>query len=724
MDADCMPSGSKPVKPKDRFMKLLKSVGAEGPRFTAQEVMSLLIKYISSRRLFDQDDPKKVYCNNDPLGDVFGVSMFTIQDAKRLLFENLIVLPIPGQKPGNPDHNSSCYFTFSHHSVQKPNMQDVHNEQVIGACAIKTKDSSDGVSVVTKPCDAETSRVSSRLIKYGESSKGVAKRNLSSSSSTPSSVKKQKTRRRKRPKPKVRTQKSGEASKPKTQDRQGSSRKAGGRPWYCIVYTSGEDVQSKSSEVLSVQDNETIEAHNSSDDLWFLEDEFAWEFEVVSSSSGTHSQEQSSDDQSQGSEIILDVKVLDSGESRQGDYSSTLDSDEEIPEADKWRCTECNTRNTPLCRYCVRCMAVRSGWLPDEQRMTLWERLHHQGYPVKRTMSAPASNKNLLPPCPYQTKTYATSQRETSHASVNVTGAPRDVSDGRTNRTGPDRTPHQHPLPPQQQHPPTPQQLVTSQSTPNLAGSNLNTLERLQGHESPPPQGGVDEGGVSTNSPDHGPGSQTTLSYPSDSGNTPQSPLKRPWGVARTREDSGLGVSLQAFSSQGTNTLSSSHQPPSSQESPQEPVVKKQRKDPTAADCSHSGIAGQSSRDPLRTQREGDATVTHQSQSKTSHGPSSATKRYEMTTGQKGSSTQDSHHVIKPPPHGPAGPSSSSTVGAKSAPDLCIFCCSRPKTGSIVHGTSGHQVCCYQCAKKLQKRGKPCPACRKPIERIIRNYVL
>lgn len=44
--------------------------------------MSLLIKYISSRRLFDQDDPKKVYCNNDPLGDVFGVSMFTIQDAK------------------------------------------------------------------------------------------------------------------------------------------------------------------------------------------------------------------------------------------------------------------------------------------------------------------------------------------------------------------------------------------------------------------------------------------------------------------------------------------------------------------------------------------------------------------------------------------------------------------------------------------------------------------
>lgn len=195
--------------------------------------------------------------------------------------------------------------------------------------------------------------------------------------------------------------------------------------------------------------------------------------------------------------------------------------------------------------------------------------------------------------------------------------------------------------------------------------------------------------------------------------------------MARTREDSGLGVSLQAFSSQGTNTLSSSHQPPSSQESPQEPVVKKQRKDPTAADCSHSGIAGQSSRDPLRTQREGDATVTHQSQSKTSHGPSSATKRYEMITGQKGSSTQDSHHVIKPPPHGPAGPSSSSTGGAKgSAPDLCIFCCSRPKTGSIVHGTSGHQVCCYQCAKKLQKRGKPCPACRKPIERIIRNYVL
>lgn len=54
---------------------------------------------------------------------------------------------------------------------------------------------------------------------------------------------------------------------------------------------------------LPPQDNETIEAHNSSDDLWFLEDDFAFEFEVVSSSSGTHSQDQSEDEKSQGSEV-------------------------------------------------------------------------------------------------------------------------------------------------------------------------------------------------------------------------------------------------------------------------------------------------------------------------------------------------------------------------------------------------------------------------------------
>ena len=51
---------------------------------------------------------------------------------------------------------------------------------------------------------------------------------------------------------------------------------------------------------------------------------------------------------------------------------------------------------------------------------------------------------------------------------------------------------------------------------------------------------------------------------------------------------------------------------------------------------------------------------------------------------------------------------------------LCLLCCSRPKNASLVHGRIGHQVCCYQCAKKLWRKRSDCPVCRRKVERIIK----
>lgn len=56
--------------------------------------------------------------------------------------------------------------------------------------------------------------------------------------------------------------------------------------------------------------------------------------------------------------------------------------------------------------------------------------------------------------------------------------------------------------------------------------------------------------------------------------------------------------------------------------------------------------------------------------------------------------------------------------------DVCIVCASRPKTGCIVHGSSGHQVCCYRCAKRLKRKGLSCPVCRRPIQKVIKNFLL
>jgi E3 ubiquitin-protein ligase Mdm2 len=65
----------------------------------------------------------------------------------------------------------------------------------------------------------------------------------------------------------------------------------------------------------------------------------------------------------------------------------------------------------------------------------------------------------------------------------------------------------------------------------------------------------------------------------------------------------------------------------------------------------------------------------------------------------------------------------SSSVPA-AATNTCMICISAPKNASIIHGSSGHQACCLRCAKRLKSRHLPCPVCRRPINRVIRNYVV
>ena len=62
-----------------------------------------------------------------------------------------------------------------------------------------------------------------------------------------------------------------------------------------------------------------------------------------------------------------------------------------------------------------------------------------------------------------------------------------------------------------------------------------------------------------------------------------------------------------------------------------------------------------------------------------------------------------------------------STVSSSS---VCVVCLAAPKNASIVHGSTGHQACCFQCARRLKRTRQHCPVCRRPIHRVIRNYLL
>jgi E3 ubiquitin-protein ligase Mdm2 len=57
-----------------------------------------------------------------------------------------------------------------------------------------------------------------------------------------------------------------------------------------------------------------------------------------------------------------------------------------------------------------------------------------------------------------------------------------------------------------------------------------------------------------------------------------------------------------------------------------------------------------------------------------------------------------------------------------SQEDLCVVCMENPRNASIIHGDSGHIVCCLDCANILKAKGNSCPVCRAAIDLVVKNY--
>ena len=51
--------------------------------------------------------------------------------------------------------------------------------------------------------------------------------------------------------------------------------------------------------------------------------------------------------------------------------------------------------------------------------------------------------------------------------------------------------------------------------------------------------------------------------------------------------------------------------------------------------------------------------------------------------------------------------------GASVPTDLCMICVTRPRNASSIHGHTGHQVCCFECASRLKNEKERFPVCRK-----------
>ncbi|ETV74248.1 hypothetical protein, variant 1 [Aphanomyces astaci] len=88
-------------------------------------------------------------------------------------------------------------------------------------------------------------------------------------------------------------------------------------------------------------------------------------------------------------------------------------------------------------------------------------------------------------------------------------------------------------------------------------------------------------------------------------------------------------------------------------------------------------------------------------------------------------STEDSDHDVldNELKEGECSPAKSSPKPATPLPadesDMCLVCHKRRRTGGVLHGYYVHVYCCFECAKMLKDKKKPCAVCARPMERVI-----
>ncbi|XP_070537384.1 uncharacterized protein [Ptychodera flava] len=835
-----LPSKEITVRPKPAFLELLNSVGAKGHMFTTRQLLSYLIKYIGNRHLYDENDPRKVYCENDPLGKVFGVAGFTIKDVKNLMFANVSVVSDPANlaEHHNPNYQHQVrqsYYTLQHHHQQMVSRKEAGHVTMASCSTAKAASSSTMATPIATAASGSMPAPMPPVVMEA----AVSTSSTRSPSNSPDS--------------KVKSLGGAAyispARKPdcvsKEKEPQSSTESSA---------TVESKMSRKSTDIQSLQGHETAYVADSSDDLWFLEedDHFSVEYEVESEASegyqfGNTTSETDSSDAS--TEVYEVLQLCDDNDSCFADDDSS-DTDGELTDQDKWACSECSTWNSPIRRNCIRCWALRKGWLPDSERLSQLKTIR-ENRQLQRSISAPdailhqtssaSGSASVRPgsgglhrPVPIRCGE-PISSLETSMRSVAVGGY--DEPDigipgerGKSSQTGqslqnsPSRKGKDFPdssssgpdgpesctvddavgqreirlaedeagIWPVQGHQAVPViapgdlpvaadgiGAPAAGDVPDTDPSDVAGIPLVYAHAGPHDVPDTDpadvasssgvaaqsSGAFGTSSPQ---GTKRSLSTALDS------PERLPLKKRKTSRDSQSPGTISPgsdrlspsgrrldFSSQTDTDVNEydAERNTSHFQLRRSPHIQTLRKD-----SSQTTISPQSQGDPfsqhasgsddklsprLRMQREGRSDSGVHMTSHSSLGSEVSTSS--RTTGlfhpqpvsaasaASSSSSPLKSFAEKPNPAMASTPSTSRTSPTQqpgpssstpkprdshSFSDMCMICLTRPKAASIIHGRTGHQVCCYSCAKKLRRHGKPCPVCRRPIQLVIKNYLV
>ncbi|XP_019633125.1 PREDICTED: E3 ubiquitin-protein ligase Mdm2-like [Branchiostoma belcheri] len=336
------------VCPKPALMNCLQKVGARGTCFTRKEVLKYLIQYIGERMLYDQSNPRVVYCREDELGKALGVPQFTIYNVKDVLAANCV--PVTSPQVIQADTQTSASQAKVHYTLQHSVAEGRETATRPKSTQAECQDAAmPGPSTV--PQKAKEKRKHRRRNKLSESEK--------STSSTGSS-----TRRR-------RHSSSLSIGQTLQLDEEGPK----GLPWFYFVKCPKESEKRSSgscTERWSIDGYSTAYVADSSDDLWFLEEDsdreevIDWEFELDSDSSEPYNDDDDEEDSIDGEEEEYYVEMIQcsDNDSCMADESEES-TDEEITDKDKWKCDVCPMRNHPCQRFCSHCWALRKDWFPE-----------------------------------------------------------------------------------------------------------------------------------------------------------------------------------------------------------------------------------------------------------------------------------------------------------------------------------------------------------------------
>ncbi|KAM9029193.1 E3 ubiquitin-protein ligase Mdm2 isoform 1-T3 [Ara ararauna] len=303
------------VKPKPLLLKLLKLAGAEKDTFTMKEVIFYLGQYIMSKQLYDEKQQHIVHCANDLLGDLFGVTSFSVKEHRRLysmISRNLIAV-----------------------NQQDATLADIPED----GARLQLEENKESVQ------ELEEKQASSNVTSRPTTS---SRRRTHSESEEDSSDDLHNNRRKRH--------KSDSISL--TFDESLS---------WCVV--SGlcreRSNSSNSTESLFIPDLDASSLSENSD--WFdhssVSDQFSVEFEVESIYSEDYSHNEEEQELTDEDDEVYQLTVYQDEDSD----ADSFDEDPEISPADYWKCPECSKMNPPLPRHCHRCWALREDWLPEEK---------------------------------------------------------------------------------------------------------------------------------------------------------------------------------------------------------------------------------------------------------------------------------------------------------------------------------------------------------------------